>query len=86
MPIRRSKRFNKAFLKLPPHIQAKVLKALKFLDEDFRHPGLQAKGVKGAADIFEARVDYQYRMTYQRRGDWLIMRNVGAHNDVLDNP
>jgi len=86
MPIRRSKRFNKAFLKLPPHIQDKVLKALRLLDEDFRHPGLQAKRVKGTDDIFEARVDYHHRLTYQRQGDLLVMRTVGPHNDVLDNP
>ncbi len=86
MPIRRSKLFNKAFLKLSPQIQAKVLKALKLLDEDFRHPGLQAKRVEGTADIFEARVDYHHRMTYQRHSDVLFMRNVGSHDDVLDNP
>lgn len=86
MPVRRSKRFNKAFLKLPPHVQAKVIKALRLLDADFRHPGLQAKRVKGTVDIYEARVDYRHRMTYQRRGDLLIMRNVGPHDDVLDKP
>ncbi len=30
--------------------------------------------------------DFHRRMTYQRRGDLLIMRNVGPHNDLLDNP
>lgn len=86
MPIDRTERFIKAYSRLPAHIRAKVDKALRFLDIDFRHPGLQAKRVKGTADVFEARVDHQYRMTYQRRGDWLIMRNVGPHDDVLDNP
>jgi mRNA-degrading endonuclease RelE of RelBE toxin-antitoxin system len=86
MPIRRTRRFNKAFLKLPPHIQTKVLRALELLDADFRHPGLQAKRIKGTDDIFEARVDYHYRMTYQRQGDVLILRNVGAHDETIDNP
>jgi mRNA-degrading endonuclease RelE of RelBE toxin-antitoxin system len=86
MPIEVTERFARAYERLPKHIRAKVDKSLRLLDADFRHPGLQAKRVKGTADIFEARVDYQYRMTYQRRGEWLIMRNVGPHDDVLDRP
>ena len=86
MPVRRSKRFNRAFLKLPPQLQGKVLRALRLLDEDFRHPGLRAKRVRGTDDVYEARVDYKHRMTYQRRGEWLVMRNVGPHDDVLDKP
>jgi mRNA-degrading endonuclease YafQ of YafQ-DinJ toxin-antitoxin module len=86
MPVRRSKRFNRAFRKLPPHVQAKVLKALRLLDADFRHPSLRARRVQGTPDIYEARVDHKHRMTYQRRGDVLLMRNVGAHNDVLGKP
>jgi hypothetical protein len=86
MPVRRTKRFNKSFLRLPPQIQLKVLKALRLLDEDFRHPGVRAKRVRGTDDIYEARVDYKHRMTYQRRGDWLVVRNVGLHDDVLDSP
>ena len=86
MPVRRSKRFNRAFLKLPPKLQGKVLRALRLLDEDFRHPGLRAKRVRGTDDVYEARVDYKHRMTYQRRGEWLVMRNVGPHDDVLDKP
>lgn len=86
MPIRRSERFNKAFLKLPPQVQVRVLKALALLDVDFRHPGLQAKRVQGSDDVFEARVDQRYRLTYQRQGEWLVLRNVGPHEDVLDRP
>ena len=86
MPVRRSKRFNRVFRKLPPHVQAKVLKALRLLDADFRHPSLRARRVQGTPDIYEARVDHKHRMTYQRRGDVLLMRNVGAHNDVLGKP
>ena len=86
MPIQFSERFVKAYERLPKRTRAKVQKALRLLDADFRHPGLRAKRVKGTVDIYEARVDYHHRMTYQRRGDLLIMRNVGPHNDVLDNP
>ena len=86
MPVERTERFIRAYARLPARIRSKVDKALIQLDDDFRHPGLQAKRVRGAADIFEARVDYRHRMTYQRCGDVLLMRNVGRHNDVLDKP
>ncbi len=86
MPLEFSERFVKAYEGLPKHTRAKVDKALRLLDADFRHPGLRAKRVKGAGDIYEARVDYKHRMTYQRQGDVLLMRNVGQHDDVLDSP
>ena len=68
------------------HIRDKVDRALRLLDADFRNPGLRAKRMQGTVDLFEARVDYKHRITYQRRGDVVLMRNVGLHNDVLDNP
>lgn len=61
-------------------------KVILLLDADFRHPGLQTKRVRGASGVFEARVGYRYRMTYERHGDLFLMRYVGPHDDVLDNP
>ena len=86
MPLELSERFIKAYEQLPKHVRAKVQKSLQLLDTDFRHPSLRAKRVQGTADIYEARVDYKYRLTYQRRGDWLVLRNVGPHDDVLNKP
>jgi mRNA-degrading endonuclease RelE of RelBE toxin-antitoxin system len=86
MPLEFTERFIKAYERLPKHVQAKAKKSLRLLDTDFRHPSLRAKRVQGTDDIFEARVDYKYRLTYQRRGDWLVLRNVGPHDDVLNRP
>jgi mRNA-degrading endonuclease RelE of RelBE toxin-antitoxin system len=84
MPIVITERFAKAYAKLPRHVWAKVDKALRLLDEDFRHPGLRARAVEGTQGIYEARVDRKHRLTYERDGDRLIMRNVGKHDKTLD--
>ncbi len=82
-----SPRFKKAFKKLSPELQARVLKALKLLEENPRHPSLQTKPIQGFRGIYEARVDLSYRMTYQRLpGDILFLRAVGKHDETLDNP
>ncbi len=36
--------------------------------------------------IFYARVDRDHRITYEHRGDLLILRNVGRHDETLENP
>jgi len=86
MPILISERFAKAYAKLPHPIQKKVDKALRLLDEDFRHPGLRARRIEGTHGIYEARVDRTHRMTYERNGDGLIMRSVGEHDKTLGAP
>ena len=86
MPIVISERFALAYAKLPSDVQAKVDKALRLLEEDFRHPGMRAGRVEGTEGIYEARVDRRHRMTYQRDGDRLVMRNVGEHEKTLRRP
>jgi len=82
-----SQRFKDAYLDLPPEIQAKVKKALRLLAENLRHPSLQTKPIHGVQGIYEARVDQNYRMTYERLpGDIVRMRTVGKHDQALKNP
>ena len=85
MPIRRTKRFNRAFFKLPMRVRKKVKRTLDLLDQDFHHPGLRARRLSGYRGIFYARVDLDHRITYERRGDLLILRNVG-HDETIKNP
>jgi hypothetical protein len=86
MPIVLTERFVRQYTQLPAPIQRKADKALLLLDTDFRHPGLRSHPVKGAPGVIEAYVDYKYRMTYERRGDSLIMRNVDNHDECLRQP
>ena len=86
MPIKTSARFDEHYERLPRLIQLKVDKALRFLDADFRHPGLRSHPVEKRPGILEAYVDDKYRMTFERQGDTFIMRNVDNHDECLRNP
>ena len=86
MPVEFTNRFVKQYLRLPIAIQRKVDKALLLLDTDYRKPGLRSHPVEGTRRIFEAYVDRQYRMTFERSGDTFIMRNVDNHDECLQNP
>ena len=86
MPIKTSARFDEHYERLPRLIQLKVDKALRFLDADFRHPSLRSHPVQRHPGVFEAYVDDKYRMTFERHGDTLIMRNVDNHDDCLRQP
>ena len=86
MPILLTERFIRQYGLLPAAIQRKVDKALRFLDKDFRHPGLRSHPVEGAQGIFEAYVDIKYRLTFERRSDTFILRNVDNHDKCLKNP
>ena len=86
MPIELTERFVRQYTRLPDKICRKVNKALLLLDTDFRHPGLRSHPIEGIPHIFEAYVDKQYRMTFERRGDTFIMRNVDNHDECLRTP
>jgi hypothetical protein len=86
MPISRTTGFDRAYLALPPVVRAKVDRAILLLDENWQHPGLRARRLSGHRDIFYARVDRNHRITYERRGDVLILRNVGRHDETLKKP
>ena len=86
MPAELTRRYVRAYDRLPPEVQKRVDRALRFLDENWRHPGLRAKRLSGHRDIFYARVDRDHRITYERRGDLLILRNVGRNDETLKNP
>ena len=86
MPIELTERFVRQYSQLPGTIQRKVDKALISLDTDFRRPGLRSHPVDSTPGVFEAYVDRKYRMTFERRGDTFVMRNVDNHDECLRNP
>ncbi len=86
MPIELTERFIRQYAQLPVTIQRKVDKALAFLDADSRHPGLRSHPVDSAPGVFEAYVDKKHRMTFERRSDTFVMRNVDNHDECLRNP
>lgn len=85
MTILRSKTFDKDFKQLPQHIQHKAERQLRTLIRDWRHPSLSTKKMKGHPDIWEARIDYHHRITFQTENSVLVLRTIGAH-DTLKQP
>jgi addiction module RelE/StbE family toxin len=85
--IKFTRRFLKIFAHLPRPVQEKIKKQLALLAENPRHPSLQTKPIQGAPGIYEARVDSDYRFTYERDADdTLVLRVVGKHDEALRKP
>ena len=85
--IKSSRRFDKAYVKLPRDIRDKVDKAIKLLEENPRHPSLQTRPVQGFEGVYEARVDIHYRLTYERLPNNLLrVRVVAMQDEALNNP
>lgn len=86
MKIRAYRKFKKAYGGLPSKIQKKVDRQLVLLSEDFSHPLLHIKKIKGREGIWELRIDLHYRLTFEFIEDAIFLRVVGNHDDVLRNP
>ena len=85
--IKFTRRFLKSFARLPKAVQEKIKKAIAQRADNPRHPSLQTKLIQGAPGIYEARVDIDYRFTYERQADdTLVLRMVGKHDETLKKP
>lgn len=79
-------RFKRAYKSLPGEAQARVKNTLRMLAVNIKHPSLHVKKIKGTDNIWEARVNLDYRLTFQIVKDYFILRNVGRHDPTLNNP
>ena len=52
------------------------------MEKDYHHPSLVSRKM-GGEEIYEARVDYHYRFTYAVRGEYLLILDVGPHDEGL---
>jgi len=82
-----SDRFVAFYKNLPKAIQKKIKRQIQLLAENPRHPSLQTKPIQGTNGIYEARVDINYRMTYERlEDDTLLLRVVAKLDEALKKP
>jgi len=77
--------FASDYRQLAPSLQGRVDIALHRLADNPHYPSLRVKKMKGYRGIWEARVSKGYRLTFQIKGDVLIMRRVGPHS-IEDTP
>lgn len=85
MKIDFSKGFVRDYRKLPQRIQKTADKQLDLLLSNPQHPSLNLKTVKGVKDIWEARITYHYRFTFEIEKDAYILRRIGTHA-IYKNP
>lgn len=85
MKFARRKRFVRDYARLQAPMRKKVDRQLGHLARDIRHPGLRAKKVTGAPDIWEARIDIHNRLTFQIDDETIVLRRVGTH-PILKKP
>ena len=83
MIIRRTDAFLSDYRALPIEIRERVEKKLRLLLEDFRHPSLRLKKLKGT-DKFEIRISKGYRLTLRFDKEHMELRRVGTHDILRD--
>ena len=81
-----TKRFEDAYRALPERLRRKTDKALRLLADNPAHPSLRLKKVQGIRGIWEARIDIGCRMTLEIHPDHYLIRNIGKHDEILDDP
>ena len=81
-----AERFQRAYADLDDAQAEVVTKALRLLTANPRHPSLRLKKLQGTTDIREARANRSLRLTFELRGEVILWRNVGAHDETLKHP
>ncbi len=74
-----SARFLKQYSAAPAPIQKAFDKQLKLLLENFRHPSLQAKKYDEANDIWQGRVNREWRFYFSINGDAYHFHTIIPH-------
>jgi plasmid maintenance system killer protein len=73
---RRSERDYRA---APPAIQEAFDKQMRLLVADLHHPSLRAKKYKGADDLWQARVNRDWRLYFTIEGDLYTVVTIIPH-------
>jgi len=84
--VARTDRFRRAYQRLTKQEKEQARKSVTLLARDPRHPGLRAKKIQGTEKIWEARASRSLRITFHIEGNTIFLRNIGAHDRVLDKP
>ena len=82
LEFRTSKIYDKSFAALHANIQRRALEKLALYENDSRHPSLRVKKLEATRHIWEMSVTRSYRITFQRVGQVVLLRNIGTH-DIL---
>ncbi len=79
MKVQYTPRAERDYDDLPTRIRRAVDKQLGFLLQNIRYPSLQAKKYDEANDIWQARVNDDYRFYFQIVGDTYLIIRITPH-------
>lgn len=65
MRIRFSRLADRQYANLPVRLRTQVDKQLDLLSQNLRHPSIQAKKYGGTHDVWQGRVNREYRFYFQ---------------------
>lgn len=82
MQIYRTNKFKKQHKKLPTEIKNLFQKQLVLFFENSTHNSLGIKKMQGTFDVWEMRITKSHRLTFQKKDEVFILRNIGTH-DIL---
>jgi len=72
-------RAQKALQIAPPVVQKAFFKQVKLLERDLRHPSLRAKKYDEALDLWQARVNKDWRFYFNIVNDTYVIRDIIPH-------
>ena len=79
MRIELTRRADKDYDKLSPQLQRQVEKQFGFLAENIRHPSLDAKKYGATDDVWQGRVNRDYRFYFQIIDDTYRILTIIPH-------
>jgi len=90
MIYRRTPKFRADLQDLPDDIKAKIPRVFILFQDNPRHPSLQVKKIKGrrtrdGKDIWEGRIDLNYRFTFHYDEDIVYFRRIGPHSIIEED-
>ena len=74
-----TERFLKAYGSAPARIQRTFDKQAAYLAQDIRHPSLRAKKYDEAKNLWQARVNQDWRFYFQIEGGTYILLDIMKH-------
>ena len=79
MNVRFSPTFERSYARAPARIQKLFDQKLVFLLQNFRHPSLRTKKYDEAQDIWQARVNDDWRFYFRIEGDTYHFLDIIPH-------
>ncbi len=79
MNVYRTRRLLKSYANAPPEVQRAFDKQLRLLLDNLQHPSLRAKKYDAANDVWQARVNRDWRLYFKIEGDAYYIIDMTPH-------